>query len=501
MSDLTRGLAALEMHDDCYATAEDYYNGDVAERFASTRLARRLIASGMETRFNFACTPVDSRAERLEIAAIGSADAAANARILELWDANQLGLEAPITMRKVLMHGDGYLLVWPGDAEGDPAPVAEATPRTGTARQAQLLQEGLNPPAEGGDPLKDAEAASEAGTVFMYYKSPREMRLFYDPENPLLKSYAIDRWETNDGTRADLYYPDRIEKFLLPKQADAAREENWLEWTDEEGDEWPYANPFGDIPVFHFRTDRPYGKPVHARGYGPQDAITKLIVSHLSTVDYQAGPQRYAMLEAGTDTDEAEATSFNFDADDVAPDGAPGEGTSTYRSHPGSLWEMKGVKGVGQFDPANPAIFTDPMLTYLRMMAELTTTPIDKIDPTGSVESGESRRAREASFVKAVRMLQMSFGTTWREAFEFALWVSYVLWGGQPSFGSARVDVRWAPAASNDDKDSWEVADTKIKAGVPRYQVYLEQGYTADQIEAWGVKPDETSAAPNGGTE
>jgi len=478
MSDLTRGLAALDRSADDYEAAENYYEGAVPEHFTSTRLMRAVLRSGLDTRFNFAKKPVEARAERLEIAGISSPDGeAADASLGELWDDNQLGLEAPLLMRKALTYGDAYLIVWP--AEEGPASAPQA------AGDGPLVG-GL-----GTDPLVSATDVAESGRVYMFYNGPDSVRVFYDPENPLRKSYAIKRWETGDGVRANLYYPDRIEKYW--SKDGEVTEAKWEPHEDDGDDGWPVANPFGEIPVFHFRTDRPYGRPVHEGFYGPQDAITKLITGHLSTVDYQTGPQRYAMLEAGTDSDDAEDTDFTIDGDETESSPAMnGEGASQYTASPGSLWLMRGVKGFGHFDPADPATFTDPMLTYLRMGADITTTPMDKIDPTGAPESGESRRARESGFVKSVRMLQLSFGTTWREAFEFALRLRGI---------DTSVDVRWAPAEQVDDKDFWEVANLKKQFGIPQYQIGLEAGYTADQLAAWGISPDQTPAAPNGGTE
>lgn len=41
-------------------------------------------------------------------------------------------------------------------------------------------------------------------------------------------------------------------------------------------------NPYGVIPVFHLRTDRPYGEPCHRGFYGPQDTVNKLIIGHMA---------------------------------------------------------------------------------------------------------------------------------------------------------------------------------------------------------------------------
>lgn len=129
MSDLGLAIGALSGAHNDYRTAEAYYDGDVDERFSSNRLSRAIMKSGMDTRFNFAKKPVEAVADRLEVAAISSEDAAANAQIQEMWEGNALGLEAPLLMRNACRFGDAYLIVWPSDdgtdeADAEPAPTS-----------------------------------------------------------------------------------------------------------------------------------------------------------------------------------------------------------------------------------------------------------------------------------------------------------------------------------------------------------------------------------------
>src|SRR3546814_18417719 len=63
-------------------------------------------------------------------------------------------------------------------------------------------------------------------------------------------------------------------------------------------------NETGEIPFFHFRTARPYGRPEHNKAYGPQDALTKLDTNMMSNSDFANFPQRGALQETGTTTDD-----------------------------------------------------------------------------------------------------------------------------------------------------------------------------------------------------
>lgn len=447
MIDLKRGLEELDEATPEYDRAHAYYRGNVGEYFASSRLRRLLRGPEANVRFNFAKRPVDAVADRLEIAGITTTNQGANDTVQAVWEGNSLDLEAGAIMRRACEYGDAYVIVWPTDTD-------------------------------------DSASDNESGTVpvAVYYNSPLTTRIVYDDENPLIKSFAIKKWaEKVEGQddpfyRVDLYYPDRIEKWVTAVGRDGNEVKDYVEFRDDENDEWPYANPFGEIPVFHFRTDRPYGTPLHEGFYGPQDAINKLVVSHLSSVDYQGFPQRYALSAADSDTSDV-ADEDDFSTVDTEDAIRAGEDESQFTASPGSLWYMRGVNSVGQFNVAEPSVFIEPMLTYLRMGAELTNTPLHRVDPTGDHPSGESLRTAEAPFIKTVRSMQLSFGSTWREVFEFALHLVGV--------DNESVTVQWAPAQTMEDKDFWEVAEKKAALGVPIDQILVEAGYTQDQVTAW----------------
>lgn len=443
VEDLKHGLDALNEAVTDYDTAHRYYKGDVGEFFTSARLQRLFRTATADINFNFAKMPVDAVANRLEIAGITTTDEGANALLQRVWEDNALDLEAPSIMRRACEYGDAYVIVWPAERE---------------------------------DQALDSE--SNTASVVVYFNSPVTTRIVYDAENPLRKAFAIKRWVDAEGHRVDLYYPDRIEKYVSKPNSRGQRVEDYVEYRDGEGDEWPYDNPFGEIPVFHFRTDRPYGTPLHEGFYGPQNAINKLIASHLTSVDYQGAPQRYALMTAGASTDEAADEDLgSLDEASTEPTSASGNQPSQMVASPGSIWYMRGVDQVGQFDVASPATFTDPMLTYLRLGAELTNTPLHRVDPTGDHPSGESLRTAEAPFIKRVRNVQLSFGATWRELMTFALRLLGV--------EDTPVAVQWMPAQTIEDKDFWEVAEKKIAAGVPARQVLAEAGYTENQISKW----------------
>lgn len=451
-ADLMAGVAALDGSAWDYQRADAYYTGAVPEFFASLRMRRAMARTGIAYRFNFAAIAVDAVAERLKLAAVTCVDAAADAALRDIWLRNKIALQSRQIIRRACEFGDAYVIVWP------------------------------NPDDDGVD---------------ITYNSPQCVRMFYDVENPLQKSYAVKRWQlATKQYRADVYYPDRIERWITKPGAKGNKLGDWMEYSDDDAGTWPLDNPFGQIPVFHFRNDQPYGTPEHKGFYGPQDAIHKLVSSHMAGVDYQAFPQRWAMVAADADSTEAAAEdedTFAFALADTGNTVPPmGEARSQFTADPGSLWYMRGVTGVGQFETADHGNFTEPMLTYLRAGSEITNTPLHRVDPTGDAPSGESLRTAEAPFVHKVEDRQLSYGDTAREMFEFALLVA--------GFPNADVTVRWVPAQTVNDLEGWQTVAAKIACGVPKDQAFLEAGYSDEQVAAWfgpaGEKPTPAPPAP-----
>jgi hypothetical protein len=457
-ADLQNGVMELGQAQLDYAKAAAYYFGTQPEFFASLRLRIAMGATGVIFNFNFAKLPVDAVAERLEIAGISSPDPASLDIIRRAWHFNELDLYAPDIMANACKFGDAYVFVWPHE-RGIPTNPDDLTP---------------------GDNGND--------DVDIFYCSPRIMRLFYDDEDEHVKKYAIKKWEdaATGFTLANLYYPDRIEKYMMAPAptATSGQKPRWQKRLDpEDGDQWPLINPFGEIPIFHFRNGIPYGKPEHSDAYGPQDAIHKLVISHMASVDYNAFPQRWAILQEGYDTSEAafgDEGDYAFSIDTGATLDTGVDPRSQLTADPASLWFMKGVKQYGQFDAADPKAFLNPFMDYIHAMAVVTQTPMHFLDPIVSNVSGESLRVIEAPFAKKVRKRQLSLGAAWRDLWRFVLKV-------QGYEQAAPAHVNWVPAATVNDLTTLQAQLIKQQLGVPPRQLLEEQGYTPEQLDAWGI--------------
>lgn len=460
MSDLLKAVLAIADDQDRHIEAVEQYDNTQSEVFASAKLKRALEKTTKGFRIPWGKTVVDTVLDRLEISAISATLAGAQERIDRAWDENELGVEAKDWMRQALVLGEGYVMVWPGIEEGDPE-------------------------------------------VEMYWSSPFTTKIFYEAENTRRKKYAAQVWtdETVEyvaGTprvvtrkRANLYYRDRIEKYISVTE-DPEDDDDWVKFSDsftlvenEEGepevvDEWPVPNPYDEVPVFHLRTRKQYGRPEHKDAYGVQNALNKLVTTQMATVDFQGFPQRWALTGGKTDQSSFEADfADDFDGGDTGPsalvdqDDKPGA-SGGLAAGPGEMWLLRADK-VGQFQAADPDAFLKPMAQYIRAMATATGTPLHYFEGQGGAPSGESRRVAETPLVKKVEARQAMFGSTWREIFTFALKILGI--------ENPDVTVTWATPQSQDDLEGWDLVQKKVEAGLPLKQALIEHGYTDTTAE------------------
>lgn len=461
--DLAEGLEELSKSAKAYKKAEDYFNDDVPEVFASARLRRAIERTGVDYKVNFARVPVTAVANRMEISSTTCpTNPAATAYIERMWQHNQLDLGAPNIHLRTGEYGDSYVIVWPAPEDQ------------------QIDDEAFDLPEES----RDSPDITSRETIEITYNSPLCVRIIYDPENERRKRFAIKRWKLSGKRwRVDLLYPDRIEKYVTKAKVENPTAADFYMYVDEPEDEWPYDNPYGEIPVFHFRPGiGPYGTPDHEGFYGTQQILRKLIVTHMGTVDYQGFQQRYALTAEGSDTSEAAAgdeDEYSFAEETTgATRNQAGSAMSQLNSGPGELWFMRGVKEVGQFAESDPEVFLAPMLQYLRMGAQACETPVRLFDfASGQLPSGASQIQADGPFVKKCRNRTLSYGATWRQVWQFALKIA--------GFGRVPVAVSWAPVQHVSGKEGWETLLLQIKAGVPARQAFSEAGYTDEQITAW----------------
>lgn len=468
-TDLERALIDMRSAAAGYEKAQRYYDGNTAEVFASIRVRRMLRRWGMNFDLNFAKTPVNAVSERLKVTSITTEDDATNAQIQQLMDDNQFALQGANIMKKASTYGDAYVLVWPE------------------------IQNGV-----------------ETGRINIFYQDPRLVRVFYSDDNPLEVAFAIKRWQVGRGLpsttpeqmtlnrpadqppiRVDLYYPDRIERYVSKVGSKGTLVTDFIPYEGDEDDDgdsdWVGGpvldNPYGVVPMFHFKTDADdYGTPEHKDFYPVQDMIHKIINNFAVVIDYQSFPQRVALMLDGSDSTEPASVDEGYFAIDYEDEGVTyplaGEAQSQMHADPGSVWYLQGVSDVKQLNAADPTAFTGPIKDLVTWGAQITTTPLNRFAPNGQPASGESLKITDAPFVEKVDNRKLSYGITWKAVFEFALRIL------NPD-STPQVTVNWAPSTAADNTQDWAVASAKQQAGVPVSVTLQENGYRQDQVAEW----------------
>lgn len=398
-----------------YNRAETYYEGTQPEVFLNQRWFKLFQKNQSDFRFNFSKTVVDAVLNRLEIEQIETDSDAADEYMAELLEQSDIQLDINEIHRNTLIYGDSYAIVWPDDK----------------------------------------------GKLAIDYNSPLTTVVIYDQENPRKKLFAAKMWQYADYNtkkmNLNLYYPDRIEKYEGYGEIENMGTPQGTNFILID----TIVNPWGEVPVFHFRTHKPYGRPEHADAFGPQDAINKLVNTHMLTVDYQGAPQRYALANGGN-----AAEMDDFSEDDTAR-----ENIGSLKNGPGELWYLQGVTTVGQFPAADPKTFTEPVIEFVNQMAAITSTPTHYFMKNTYVVSGQALRAAEAPLVKKVKNRQLALESTWKDLFLFMLKIENI---------SANIDIDWSEAEVVDEVDQWDVAVRKKSVGMPLEQILLELGYDGE---------------------
>jgi len=478
--DLEEALEELNDALPAYEQAEAYYEGTVKEKFLNKAIQELLTGSETDFRVNLAGRVVDAVQDRMEIAAVtaepidddeeeeeiedreveeaedGSSvsvevspaeEMTEEERVLDeavskIWRDNEMDIESPEVHAKMLAYGDAYLFVGINDQDDN--------------------------------------------RVDLFFNSPMNVRVLYDDENPREKRLAIKKWEIgskkNKRIRLNLYYPDGTFKFISKGNTDRAGAADFEVYHDDSTDEMGHVeNETGEIPFFHFRTARPYGRPEHKKAYGAQDALTKLITNMMSTSDFAAFPQRWALQETGTTTDD----DLDWEAGNESGDQNPSDLHSQLISGPGRIWPLRNMKSVGQFTAAEVDQFLKPINQFTGLMAAVTATPISyflvTLGASSTPASGESQRKGESPFLSKVNARQLSAEATWEDAVGYGLSLLGL---------DAEIKVRWAPSQIVSGKEGWEGVEAQQRAGVPVRQTLLEAGYTEAEVTSWGYTED-----------
>lgn len=440
-ADLAYALQETARTTRAYDKRQAYADGPVREIFVSHKIRRIMRRSGVNFQELLGDVVIDAVADRLHITTVQADDDNATAAITATDKANALNLVRPQLNRLTLKMGDYYLFAWP----------------------------------------------RETGGLRIVMVDPRQARLFYEPDDPMTPRYGIRWWVRPDKhKRVDLLYRDRVESYVTKEPGVHATAASQFEpYTVPGNSSHEAPHDFDRPPLFHFSTDLPgeYGCAEHERFMATQDILIKLTLSHMSAVDYTAIPQRYAIMDADSDTTEAEDqddTLYRYTNDGFDPDERVHqmEGVSSLRSEPGELWYQKGIKQYGEFPPAPPNSFLEPAVHHLKIGATASATPLWYFEGFGSQPAaGVALRSGMEPLLSKTRARRDTLDHSWCVFYGAMLRVL--------GFPDAEVTLTWAPVEPKDEQETWTVAGLKQDRGVPVDVTLKEGGYDGAVVDGW----------------
>ena len=424
----------------------EYYDGEHATQLSDRQRAYLSLGSNQEFRSNYCPIVIDALVERLKVT--GFACEGQDEQLWEWWRRNRMDAMQALVHLAAARDGDAYLLVgWDND-KGLPTFSFE--------------------PA-----LCDGD-----GMMVLYADERQAPRV------------AVKRWvvrsegqgEAGQYSRMNVYWPDRIERYLVDNLA-GGQPQPYAEEGKPAVEPWRGADgtPLG-IPVVHFAN-----KPSHYN-YGVselndviplQNALNKTLIDLMAAADTTAF-RIYWML--GDDP-----SALN-----LAP------GSWVYSTRPPAGENGASVGFFAGEDLSNLITLKDSMAIEI---ARVTRTPVSYFQVGAQRPAEGTLKQEESGLVGRVKDRQVTFGNCWEDAMALARRLANA-YGGAGLDETQQIDALWDDPETRNDKLLIEGLQGKAALGVPQEQLWLEMGYDAAQIaEMQAMKAKEDTARANLGSE
>lgn len=320
----------------------------------------------------------------------------------------------------------------------------------------------------------DSRAGLPRWSINHAYDGTQGVKAHYDPDTGELL-FASKRWQTvrltergdvSGRTRMNLYFPDRVEKYIAANSS-ALPGLGWSQYRDSEDEPWPVAwttaqgEPLG-VAATPF--ENPGGSEI-ADLIPIQDMLNKSDLDLIAAADH-AG---FRILWAAG----------------VPPAIDPATGAERrLELSPGHILRMSDPAArIGAIEPADLTKIIAVCQYWIQSAAGVTRTPHYLFQALGAEQpSGESLRMQEIGLLGKIERKQRRFGNAWEDV----IYLSAKLWNlHRPAdkIKIARIQTQWAPATVKDELQHVQQAQLKATLGVPPEQLWAELGYSQEQIE------------------
>ena len=402
-----------------YDLTRRYYGGE--HDTAVTDRLKKFLPPRLAFRDNFMNVVVDSLAERLRVIGFHADDEEFGEWAWDMWRKNRMDYAQVVVHTEAVMLGDSYLLCdW--DAKNE-------RPRWSHQMPEMII------------PHYDEVTGSIDWVSKKWIQHPR---IGEDPE-----------------TRLNLYYADRVEKYV-------ARGGVWARHQDEEDEAWPVlwldkaGEPLG-VPIVHFR-NRPmgadFGQSEIINVIPMQDLLNKSLIDLTMILDTLAFPQRYTLNIA-----------HNASRLEIMP-GSVAEFHSEYNGGQVGQWTAASVEG--------PLKAIESLVQHI---AGTTRTPQHLFQIAGGVPSGEALKTAESGLVNKAKQRMVNFGNSWEDCMMMAVRIQAAFGTAVAGADEAMIETTWDDPETRNEQSHMEVLKAKAELGVTKHQIYREMGYSQEQID------------------
>jgi hypothetical protein len=395
-----------------------YYEGNHELAFATEKFKTSFGQTLKSMRDNLCPIIVDAPADRLEVINFSGdrEGTKTDETSWELWQREQMELVSNDTHIEAIKAGSAYVIVW-SDNEN------KARFYLQDSRNCVIIED-----EETGDPL-----------------------------------FGAKQWlTTEERVRLNLYYADRIEKYITqkkPRSGMPLKAEHFvpLTRTNAENETVENAltpNPFGVIPMFEFRTDAILEDAIPI-----QDSLNKTFADRLVAQEFAAFRQRWATGLAPPTNELTGIPTLPFKA-----------GVDRLL-----FTDDAGVK-FGEFQATDIEMFLKAADADRLEMARVSGTPLHffSINTTDAI-SGKALKALEARFTKKCTRLSINFGVVWAKAMMLALAI-------EGSTAPGNLTAQWSAVEIRDEAEFIDNQIKKQELGVPDDVLLEEYGYTEEDI-------------------
>ena len=409
-TDLEHAVKCLAAKGQRYTQLWDYYDGRQPLIYNNEKL--REIFHGLNARFtiNWCAVVVDSILDRLNI--LGASvpqDNSTSASLAELWSSTGIVEDIDTIHEEIGVTGESFVIAW------------------------------INP---------------ETGQIEAYHNNARLVHVEYDEGNPRLMRYAAKWWEgEGDVWYLTLYYADRLEYYRAANKSEIGALSSGKNFTLT--DQAP--NPFGVIPVFHFRSNQRRPMSQIANVLEPQDAINKLMADMMVAAEFGAYKQRYVISAAGI-------------------------GKGKVKNSPNEIWDLPtGMEGeqptqVGQFDATELQNYLNAIDKLAMSIGVITRTPKHYFYQQGGDPSGEALIALESPLNKKTQRLINTLTPTWQRLGAFLLALN------NQQVDARQIYINYEQPQTVQPRTQAEIRKLNRESGLPLTTILRDEGWDAEDL-------------------